>query len=79
MKLYQKVRKTTTEVCTILCNNCGKHAEIINGVYFHPFEVSNGYGDTHDFAYHEFDLCDSCYCKMIKRFKIKVTTSFGGF
>lgn len=79
MREHKVVRKSMKTVITVnaKCNKCGisRYADGI-GIYdLHSFRVTNGYGDKFDGHNHFFDLCDKCYCKMIKGFKIKVTDS----
>lgn len=74
MKEYKKVRRYVNELFKTCCNKCGKNLyEDGIGVFnTHDFVVSNGFGDKHDGEHHFFDLCDGCYCKLIKSFIINI-------
>ncbi len=71
MRQYQL--KETKEIKTIICNCCGKEVPVINGcpregVFSVDYEW--GYFSDKDGEKHSFDLCESCYDKMIRGFRI---------
>ena len=57
------------------CNMCGKELLIENGLLkegcFHG-EQKFGYFSKKDGQNHSFDMCEACYNKFIKMFKIHV-------
>lgn len=71
MRRYQV--KETKEISKIICNQCGKEISVRNG---HPeegvFRVDYewGYFSDKDGEKHHFDLCESCYDKMLASFKL---------
>ncbi len=59
----------------IFCNVCGRGIEIKNGILKQDlFEVKKewGYFSNKDLEIHKFNMCEQCYDKMIKEFKIPV-------
>lgn len=73
MRQYQL--KETKEVKKIICNKCGKEIPVVNG---HAEEgvfsadYTWGYFSEKDGEKHSFDLCESCYNKMLASFRIPV-------
>lgn len=71
MRQYQL--KEVKETNMIICNQCGKEIPVING---YPREgVFNvqftwGYFSEKDGETHRFDLCESCYDKLVSSFLI---------
>ena len=65
--------KETEEINGIICNQCGKEIRVVNG---RPEEgvlsVDHtwGYFSEKDGERHSFDLCESCYDKLLASFKI---------
>ena len=60
------------------CNVCGKEIKIINGIMREDvFEASKewGYFSKKDLEIHTFNICESCYDKMISEFAIPVSVS----
>lgn len=60
----------------VFCNMCGRMLRIENGIVTEgvfPGEVTWGYFSNRDGERHSFDLCESCYEKMIAAFQIPVT------
>lgn len=73
MKVYERTRKITYVVVGGMCNKCGVgKVDELTSPTLHSFKVENGYGDKHDGQTHFFDLCDKCYCALIKRFEYPV-------
>ncbi|HAX52997.1 hypothetical protein [Muricomes intestini] len=73
MRQYQL--KETKEVKKIICNKCGKEIPVVNGraeegVF--SVDYTWGYFSEKDGEKHSFDLCESCYNKMLVSFKIPV-------
>lgn len=59
----------------LICNQCGRELKLQNGVVqegvFHG-ETRWGYFSEKDGENHSFDLCESCYEKLVKSFRIPV-------
>lgn len=57
----------------VICNLCGKKIPLEKGVpqegVFHG-EADWGYFSEKDGEHHSFDLCESCYDKMLEQFQI---------
>jgi hypothetical protein len=73
MRQYQM--KETKDVKKIVCNKCGKEITVVNGraeegVFSADFAW--GYFSEKDGEKHSFDLCESCYDKIIASFRIPV-------
>lgn len=71
MRQYQI--KETKEVSTIVCNQCGKEIPVVNGraeegVF--SVDYAWGYFSEKDGEKHSFDLCESCYDKLLASFQI---------
>ncbi len=63
---------------TITCNMCAKNIKIHRGILMEDiFEGYKewGYFSNKDLEVHEFTLCEDCYDRMIKSFKIPVQSS----
>ena len=59
----------------ISCNRCGKTVKFIEGLLKEDFfEAAKdwGYFSTKDLQTHRFNLCESCYDRMINEFVIPV-------
>lgn len=60
----------------IVCNQCGRELKLQNGIVqegvFHG-EARWGYFSEKDGEHHSFDLCESCYEKLLKGFQIPAT------
>lgn len=76
MRQYQyKETKEIKEIKTIICNQCGKKIPVENGwpregVFSSDFQW--GYFSDKDGETHSFDLCETCYDKLIQGFRIPV-------
>ncbi len=73
MRQYQI--KETKDVKKIVCNKCGKEITVVDGraeegVF--SADVAWGYFSEKDGEKHSFDLCESCYDKIIASFRIPV-------
>lgn len=71
MRQYQL--KETKEVTKIICNKCGKEIPVVNGraeegVF--SVDYAWGYFSEKDGEKHSFDLCESCYNKMLASFRL---------
>ena len=56
----------------IFCNMCGKEIPKTNG-FFHDhlhIEKKWGYFSDHDGEVHSFDICESCYDRLIREFSL---------
>lgn len=54
----------------IICNGCGKE---IRSEDFLEVKKNWGYFSKKDTVIQEFDLCEECFDKIVKEFKIPVT------
>lgn len=71
MRQYQL--KETKEIKKIVCNQCGKEIPATNGraeegVF--SVDYTWGYFSDKDGERHSFDLCESCYDKLLRGFLI---------
>lgn len=76
MRQYQLQKRK--EVDKIICNRCGKIISVVNGILEEDVltvEKRWGYFSNKDNEVHEFDLCETCYDKMIAEFLIPVKNS----
>ncbi|MFI3230098.1 MAG: hypothetical protein R3Y29_00910 [bacterium] len=75
MKKMKKVLREEFVTQDVICNMCGLEIKKneFNKLYDYV-SVSKqwGYLSSLDGQSHEFDLCDSCYTKIINNFKIKI-------
>ncbi len=74
MRFYKDKEKKMLE--KVLCNCCGRELQmtgrhVAEGV----LHVSKDWGffSEKDLVRHEFDMCESCYDKMISEFQLPVT------
>ncbi|MCB7306354.1 hypothetical protein NE683_19890 [Bariatricus massiliensis] len=71
-KIYNKQEK---EITKIICNQCGKEIEVVNGIAKEEVltvEKQWGYFSDKDTEFHQFDMCEQCYDKLISSFRIPV-------
>lgn len=71
-KIYNKQEK---EITKIVCNQCGKEIEVVNGIAKEEVltvEKQWGYFSDKDTELHQFDMCEECYDKLISSFRIPV-------
>lgn len=62
----------------VVCNSCGHEAACSRGILKEDFFsacVDWGYFSVHDGETHQWDLCQDCYEKLVKSFKIKPDVS----
>lgn len=75
MKVYKDVLISEKKVVDVICNMCGDKIKKTsdNNIYdyFHA-EKLWGYFSDMDGERHSFDLCENCYKKITKDFKIPV-------
>lgn len=68
-------QKIISKINTIDCNMCGKDIKTHRGILMEDtFEGYKewGYFSNKDLEVHKFILCEACYDKIIKSFKIPV-------
>lgn len=68
--------KSMRQAKKIYCNMCGKEFHLDNEIVKEGIlsvEKCWGYFSEKDGEIHELDLCEACYDKLIKQFKIPVT------
>lgn len=70
MTKYKTIHEPKQVVDKVLCNMCGN--EIVCNDYLHVDKMW-GYSSNKDNELHSFDICEKCYDKLIKEFKIKLT------
>ena len=71
MRQYMEHDKSKIE--RIVCNQCGKDLMVEDGIIKEGVfrgEVRWGFFSKKDGEIHSFDLCESCYDQMVKRFQI---------
>ena len=73
MRIYMDDNRQ--ELVSVICNRCKKELKVENGIVkegcFHA-EAQFGYFSKKDGIKHFFDLCEECYDKMVKNFKVPV-------
>lgn len=63
----------------IVCNQCGKEVKYATGLLKEDFcEVKKewGYFSKKDMEVHKFNLCESCYDKMIEGFEVPILKEY---
>jgi len=71
MKIYDEHQKLQS----VICNCCEKKLLVENGLLKDALfegKQSFGYFSERDGVTHRFDLCEGCYNKWIKKFRIPV-------
>ncbi len=59
----------------VICNKCGKKVESLTGIFKEDFcEVRKewGYFSKKDMEVHKFNLCESCYDRLIEGFEVPI-------
>jgi ribosomal-protein-alanine N-acetyltransferase len=75
MRKYKTISVSKELVDEIYCNCCGKRIEKNAHQYFQDHlhvEKQWEYHSKKDGKKHEFDICEECYDKWIKSFKISI-------
>lgn len=75
MRQYKNVQIDKKETTKIICNMCGKEMEIENGIFkgdVLSVEKRWNYFSNKDNEVHRFELCEECYDKLVRSFKIPV-------
>lgn len=73
MRKYLDANKNTLD--KIVCNQCGRELKLENGMVMegvYQGDVRWGYFSERDGEHHSFDLCESCYERLIGGFLIPV-------
>lgn len=73
MRKYLDANKNTLD--KIVCNQCGRELKLENGMVMegvYQGDVRWGYFSERDGEHHSFDLCESCYERLISGFLIPV-------
>ena len=73
MRSYTKQSENKLE--KVICNQCGRELQVKDGVLqegVFSASVLWGFFSEKDGEKHTFDLCESCYGKLIKGFQIPV-------
>lgn len=74
VKVFKSVYTVKKELDEIICNMCGSRIEKDEYGNFHDYlhiEKSWGYHSEKDGEAHRFDLCEKCYDRLLKEFKIE--------
>lgn len=72
MRIYDKDKKCIK----IVCNSCGNAVEVIDDVVktdVITVKKTWGYFSKKDGQVHRYDMCETCYDRMISEFLIPVT------
>lgn len=75
MKAYKNETIVAKKILNVKCNCCGKDIATDKFGYTSDYlsvEKRWGYGSTFDNEVHSFDICEDCYKKLIKEFKIPI-------
>lgn len=75
MRQFKTYNKQEKEITKIVCNQCGKEIEVVNGIAKEEVltvEKQWGYFSDKDTELHQFDMCEECYDKLISSFRIPV-------
>jgi ribosomal-protein-alanine N-acetyltransferase len=74
--MRQYLDRNKNELQSVVCNQCGRELKVTNGMLmegvFHG-DVRWGYFSEKDGERHSFDLCEACYEKLRKGFRVPVT------
>ncbi|HJA12276.1 MAG TPA: hypothetical protein H9799_04875 [Candidatus Mediterraneibacter merdipullorum] len=74
MRQYRlKETNETKEVCRMICNQCGREIKVQNGMPVEGvFRVDYtwDYFSDKDGERHSFDLCESCYDRLLASFRV---------
>ncbi|MBR2593078.1 MAG: hypothetical protein IKD83_00445 [Firmicutes bacterium] len=72
MREIINVVEKNVKIEKIFCNMCGKEIPKTDG-FFHDhlhIEKKWGYFSDHDGEVHSFDICESCYDRLIREFSL---------
>lgn len=75
MKTYKDETIVAKKLSSVKCNCCGEDIATDKFGYTSDYlsvEKRWGYGSTFDNEVHSFDICEDCYRKIIKGFKIPI-------
>ena len=74
MRVYENVTANDEKVQKVLCNCCGKEIIKQQGYFCDHLHIEKqwGYFSEKDGEKHSFDLCESCYNKMLASFRLPV-------
>ncbi len=70
-----KIRNAPQVSGFMLCNVCGKKIHVEHGILKEDvFEAAKewGYFSKYDLELHKFNICEDCYDRLIKTFKIPI-------
>lgn len=73
MRIYSN--ETKSELQLVKCNACGRNIAVENGIVKEGLcscLEKFGYFSNKDGQVHRFDLCESCYDEIVKKFNIPV-------
>lgn len=74
MRQYQDEDRRTLE--KVVCNGCGRELKLENGSLREGVFEGNalwGYFSEKDGERHSFDLCEECYDRLVRSFRVPVT------
>ena len=75
MRRYKISNQKIQDTEKIICNMCGKEISVKNNIKNEDVlsvEKRWGYPSEKDNEVHRFDLCEECYDKLVRSFKIPV-------
>ena len=79
---YKEVKemRSITRIAKVVCNKCGKSIKKDLNLGYNQVSIEHdfGYNSSYDLQTHSFDLCEPCYTKFIKTFKVKITIEEDG-
>ena len=71
MREYKLAMQEEKILSRVVCNGCGKEISLESTDHFHG-EKTWGYFSEKDGRQDSFDLCESCYDKMVSEFIVKM-------
>ena len=71
MREYKLALQEEKILSRVVCNGCGKGISLESADHFHG-EKTWGYFSEKDGRQDSFDLCESCYDKMVSDFIVKM-------
>ena len=71
MREYKLTLQEKNVLSGVVCNKCGREIPLEHTDYFHAEKVW-GYFSEKDGRQDSFDLCETCYDKMIAEFAVKI-------
>lgn len=76
MRKYKNLNQEKIE--EVICNCCGNEMKVDQGIVLEGtchLEINWGYFSNKDSEKHSFDLCEACYDKWVKSFKVPIAVT----